>query len=309
MSSHSEALPQQSASALDPPSTIGFVGLGRMGNPMAHRLVEAGYTVRAYDIDETARTRYESRSGTTPVDELAEVATTSEAVITMLPDSAIVHRVLVEGGLLENLEPHTILVEMSSSEPVATRDLADLARARDIHVVDAPVSGGVTGAEAGSLTVMAGGADDHVARARPVLLSLGSAVRHVGPVGSGHALKSLNNLLSATSMLATAEAVRIGTSFGLDPEVMVDAINTSTGRSWSTQHKFPRYVLPATWGSGFGLDLMLKDMDIALRLAQSTGSPHRLSAAVVELWRSAADDLPGEADHTEIARWVDQLDA
>jgi 3-hydroxyisobutyrate dehydrogenase len=171
-------------------------------------------------------------------------------------------------------------------------------------MIDAPVSGGVGGAERGSLTIMVGGAGTDVDRVDTLLRTLGSRVLHIGPVGAGHALKALNNLLSATHLLASAEVLEVGTRFGIDPVVLLDAINTSSGRSGSTERKLPDFVLPGRYDSGFGLSLMLKDMRIATGLAQATGAPARLGEAAVALWQDAAQVLAEDADHTEIARWV-----
>jgi 3-hydroxyisobutyrate dehydrogenase len=134
---------------------------------------------------------------------------------------------------------------------------------------------------------------------------LGARIVAVGDVGAGHAVKALNNLLSATHLLVTSEAMSAAAEFGLDVPTVLDAINTSTGRSWSTQTKWPDYVVPRTFDSGFSLRLLLKDMRIALGLAETMGTPASLAAAATELWALAADELPADADHTEIARWLD----
>ena len=192
---------------------------------------------------------------------------------------------------------------MSSSEPLRTRALAARLAERGIRMVDAPVSGGVKGAERGALTIMVGGDDADVARVMPVLETLGRPV-HAGAIGSGHAVKALNNLLSATHLWVTSEAIEAGRRFGLDPEVMLAVFNGSSGRSGSTENKWPNFILPGTFDSGFGLRLMLKDMRIAVQLAQQSGAPSRLGADAVDLWAQAADGLPATADHTEVARWI-----
>src|SRR5690606_18618830 len=179
-----------------------------------------------------------------------------------------------------------------SSQPLSTKALAREAAERRIAFVDAPVSGGVGGAEQGTLTIMAGGAAEDLARVRPLLDVLGRRVVHAGPVGAGHALKAFNNLLSAAHLLATSEALLAGREFGLDPAIMLDAINTSSGRSGSTEVKWPEFILPGTYDSGFGLRLMLKDMRIAVELARAQGRPAELGAAAVELWERAARELP-----------------
>ncbi|MFT4283710.1 MAG: NAD(P)-dependent oxidoreductase [Protaetiibacter sp.] len=283
-------------------SPIGFVGLGNMGAPMSRRLVEAGHRVRGFDVAEQARAALADAGGE-PVATLGEAADGAELLILMLPDSRVVEQVVGDEGLLASLAPGTVVVDMSSSEPAATRALAARLDARGVELVDAPVSGGVKGAVAGTLTIMVGGSNAAVARVRPVLETLGSVV-HAGPVGSGHAIKALNNLLSATHFWITAEAMAAGQRFGLDPEVMLSVFNSSSGRSGSTENKWPNFVLTGGYDSGFGLRLMLKDMRIAVGLAEQLGTPSVLGAEAVELWAHAAEELPERADHTEVAKWV-----
>ena len=182
----------------------------------------------------------------------------------MLPNSDVVEAVLVDAGALDALAPGKVVVDMGSSEPMRTRRLAAEAIGDGVTVVDAPVSGGVRAATAGTLTIMVGGDAATVARVRPILDELGSRVVHVGDAGAGHAVKALNNLMSATHLLATSEAMRTAEAFGLDLAVVLDVVNTSSGRSGSTENKWPNFVLPGTYDSGFALDLMVKDMAIAV---------------------------------------------
>lgn len=284
--------------------SVAFVGLGQMGVPMATRLAAAGWDVRGTDVSPAARAAFSEASGVAAVDDPVEAVAGAGIVVVMLPSSAIVNAALLDGGLLERIELGTLLIDMGSSEPLATRELATRAAAIGIDVVDAPVSGGVAGARAGTLTIMVGGGDADVARARPLLDDLGRSTVHVGPVGAGHALKALNNLLSATHLLVSAEALAVGQAFGLDAATMLEAINGSSGRSGSTEVKLPRFVLPGSYDSGFRLALMLKDMRIATDLARATGVPAALGEAAVELWARAAEELDAGADHTEIARWA-----
>ena len=281
-------------------SRVGFAGLGKMGAPMATRLAEAGYQVQGYDVSEAAARIWTERGRVPASPTLQAMAAGAETVILMLPDSGVVRTVM--DGLLPALAEGTIVVDMSSSEPLVTRELAAEAARRRVTLVDAPVSGGVTGAVSGRLTIMAGGAADDVARVRPLLDVLGARVVHVGDVGAGHAVKALNNLLSAIHLLATCEAMAAAAEFGLDVPTVLNAINTSSGRSGSTENKWPDFIVPRTFDSGFSLRLMLKDMRIALGLATAAGTPCTLSALAVEQWAEAADALPENADHTEIAR-------
>jgi 3-hydroxyisobutyrate dehydrogenase len=226
-------------------------------------------------------------------------------VILMLPDSAVVAQVLLADGLLEHVASSAVVVDMSSSVPARTRELARTAAERGVTLIDAPVSGGVAGAQSGSLTIMVGGPVDVLDRLRPVLEVLGSHVVHAGEfVGAGHAIKALNNLMSAAHLLASSEALLAGRQFGLDPDVMLSIVNSSSGRSGSTQVKWPKFILPQAYDSGFGLRLMLKDMRIALQLEQEVGVPAPIGQAAVAAWAAAAEDLPAAADHTEIARWL-----
>ncbi|GAA4784019.1 NAD(P)-dependent oxidoreductase [Actinomycetospora chlora] len=279
-------------------TTVGFVGLGHMGTPMVSRLVDAGIAVRAYDASPEARAAFAAAvPGATVVDTAADTATGADAVLLCLPNSDAVEAVVAE------LEAARVVVDMSSSEPLRTRALAAQLAENGRVLVDAPVSGGVSGARAGTLAVMVGGPDDVVADLGPVLATMGRP-RHVGPVGAGHALKALNNLMSAAHLVASSEAVLVGEEFGLDPAVMLEVVNGSSGRSGSTENKWPNHILPGTYGAGFGLGLMVKDIHIALDLAASTSVPTRHSAATVALWDEALAALGPAADHTEIARWL-----
>jgi len=281
---------------------IGFVGLGNMGGPMAARLIEAGHDLCVFDVAPAARERF---AGSAALAATVTAVSTADTVLLMLPDSAVVEGVLLGDGLLDRLGPGTLLVDMSSSDPGRTRALAGTAAERGVTLVDAPVSGGVAGARAGTLTIMVGGPPDAYAALRPLFDVLGSRVVHAGAVvGAGHAIKALNNLMSAAHLMVASEALLAGRAFGLDPRVMLDIVNASSGRSGSTETKWPRFVLPGTYDSGFGLRLMLKDMGIALGLQEATGTPAAVSAAALAAWAAAAEALPPDADHTEVAAWL-----
>jgi len=293
---------------LAPSATIGFVGLGNMGAPMARRLLTAGYRLRVSDTAEAAMTAL-AEQGAEPVEDVARVADGADAVVLMLPDSSVVDAVLHGAGLLAAVAANSVVVDMGSSQPMRTRELAAESAQRNVGYVDAPVSGGVRGAEQGKLTVMVGGSDADVARVQPVLDLLGSSVRHVGPAGAGHAVKALNNLMSAAHMQITSEAMLAARTFGLDLATVLDVVNASSGRSGSTQNKWPNFVLPGSYDSGFGLRLMLKDMRIGVGLAKQAGVPTPLADQTVQFWAQAAEALPPHADHTEIVRWLEALSA
>lgn len=292
------------AAAFGPGTVVGFIGLGKMGAEMSTRLYAAGYQVRGYDVSAEARAAFAEATGGPAVEHVSEVADGAACVILMLPTSAIVSKVLLEDGLLAAMAAGSTLIDMGSSQPESTQELAALAAKRDVQVLDAPVSGGVRGAKAGTLTIMTGGPEPELARCRPLLGVLGKSVVRAGDVGAGHALKAINNLLSASHLLASSEALYIGTRFGLDPQVMLDGINGSSGKSWSTEMKLPTYVLPQSFTSGFALRLLVKDTRIAVELAHAVGQPVPHAEATLALWAAAAEALPADADHTEIARWV-----
>lgn len=279
---------------------VGFIGLGNMGLPMARRLVDAGVGLRGFDRSAAAITAARA-AGVEVSDSLESAAQDADVLLLMLPSSDVVDAVLADPALQSVLSAGVIVLDMSSSDPLRTRALAERLAERGATLVDAPVSGGVAGAVAGSLTIMTGGPDEDIDRVEPLLRAMGS-VRRTGPVGSGHAVKALNNLLSATHLLVSSEAVRAAIAFGLDPGVVLDVINSSSGRSFSTEYKWPTFVLPESYDSGFALRLLVKDAGIAVDLARSLGLPSSLGEAALALWTEAAGLLPEDADHTEIAR-------
>jgi 3-hydroxyisobutyrate dehydrogenase len=291
--------------AVLPGEVIGFAGLGRMGQPMAGRVAGAGYRVVGFDVSAAARDSWSQRTGSTCVDSVAALAAEASAVILMLPDSVAVCDILLEQHLLDLLKTGAIVIDMSSSVPEKTRELAAEAARRGLSYVDAPVSGGVSGARDGTLTIMVGGEPGPVDRVRGLLAVMGSRVMHLGGSGAGHAVKALNNLLSATHLLVTSEAMVAATRFGLDLPAVLEAINSSSGRSGSTLNKWPNFIVTGSFDSGFSLALMVKDMRIARELITSTGGRAELAAASLDLWERAAGTLGPGADHTEIARWLD----
>jgi 3-hydroxyisobutyrate dehydrogenase len=283
-------------------TTVGFVGLGRMGWPMSHNLVAAGTPLIVHDADPgRARAFADEHPGVTVAAVPGDFAMAG-IVVTMLPDDRDVAEVMTswEGGLAAALAPGAVVVDMSSSNPIATRALGErLAQ----PVIDAPVSGGVPRAIDGSLTIMAG--TDHDAalqRARPVLEILGARVVPTGPLGSGHAMKALNNFVAGSAYAALAEAVTIGERFGLAPETMLDVINTSTGRSFSSEMVFAREVVTGRYGTGFALGLLAKDTSIAASLARAAQVDAPACALTQERWAQAAERVGGAADHSEAHR-------
>jgi 3-hydroxyisobutyrate dehydrogenase len=297
--------PSPERAPLAPGARIAFIGLGNMGRPMSARAVAAGYAVTGHDVDPAAWERMTGDHEPERAKSARAAVDGADATILMLPASDHVERALREDGVLEAMAEGSLLIDMSSSEPLRTRALGEEAAARGLRMLDAPVSGGVSGAREGTLTIMAGGEEADLAEARPLLETMGAKVLHCGALGAGHASKALNNLLSATSVTAATEALRAGEAFGLDPERLVEVFNVSSGRSYATEYKLPTFVMPRTFDSGFTLRLMLKDLDIAVKLQREVGAPGPHSEHLAELWRREAERLPADADHTEIGRPLD----
>jgi 3-hydroxyisobutyrate dehydrogenase len=289
---------------------IGFVGLGNMGRPMAENLLKAGFALAVADVDPRRLAGLGVRA-LLPAS-LAELGRMSDLVVTMLPDGKIVRKALLgddesNDDLLAGLEAGTLVIDMSSSAPVGTRALGATLAARGVALVDAPVSGGVKRAVDGTLAIMVGGADADIERCRPLLAAMGRDIFPTGPLGSGHAMKALNNYVSAAGLAAAAEAVLVGRRFGLDPATMVDSLNASTGRNNATENKLKQFILPKRYAAGFTLGLMAKDLRTALETAEATATPTPLAAACIALWNEAEAKLGAAADHTEIARYLDTL--
>lgn len=283
---------------------LAVVGLGRMGGALAARLVAAGHEVRGADPAAPARDRL-TASGGSATASTADAVRGAEIVILLLPDSDAVESVLCDPAVRDALAPDAVVVDAGSSDPARTRSLAAELAASGVDLVDAPVSGGVRGAENGTLTVMAAGPDAVLDRVAPVLDVFGRVVR-VGPVGAGHAVKALNNLLSASHLLLTSEAVLAAERFGVEPAVLIDVVNGSSGRSGSSELKWPRYILPGTFDSGFALALMVKDARIARGLLEATSVDSPVAEATLATWQRAMGELEQGADHTEIARWLER---
>ena len=286
-----------------------FVGLGKMGEPMVRRYADTHATV-LFDIDTDTTKRLAEELDAAPLASLNDLPTNLDTVILMLPDSRIVESLLVgdqgHGGLLTRLPQGTLVIDMGSSEPASTRHLADVATSLDLHYVDAPVSGGVAKATSGELAIMVGGDPASIRLAQPHLTSLGKNVVTVGPSGAGHAAKALNNLLSATNLAAAAEILCVAQSAGIEPEVMIEVLNTSTGRSQATEVKYPQHILTGTFASGFEMDLMLKDLAIAAGLSQEAGMSTPITSRTVATLDDARRWLDaGGLDHTEIARYYE----
>lgn len=279
---------------------IGFVGIGQMGRPMAGHLAAAGHPLCVFDRAPQARAAITGTAGVRVAADALQVADECATVVLMLPDSRIVDALLWEEGLAARLKPGALLIDMGSSDPNRTRDNHGRLAGGGVALVDAPVSGGVRRALDASLAIMAGGLDVDVARARPLLEQLGRTVVHVGPPGAGHALKALNNYVSAAGLLATCEALTAAQAFGIEPATANALFNASTGRNNTTEVKVEQFMLSGRFDSGFALALMRKDIDTARTLMHALGSAHDFVDACAEVWKCAEQSLPTGADHTSM---------
>jgi 3-hydroxyisobutyrate dehydrogenase-like beta-hydroxyacid dehydrogenase len=287
---------------------IGFIGLGVMGTPMAAHLAKAGHALTLHDLDAGLATRLANELGgaARAVAAPAQVGERCDIAITMLPNGEAVRDVALGAqGLLHTLKRGALLLDTSSAEPWITRATAQALAARGIAMVDAPVSGAQWGAQAAELVFMVGGELVDVQRVRPLLSVMGRAVFHLGGLGSGHAMKCINNLITALTFSATAEGLAIGKSFGLDPAVMTDVLNESTGQSWISKNHIAKRIVSRTFDDPFKLELMLKDIGIAMGLARDAQMALPLSGLGEQLWRAAARQAGPGASISELARWVE----
>ena len=285
---------------------VAFIGVGSMGAPMAACIARAGHVLTVYDSVRERAERVATEHGCQVARRLDGLAA-ADFVVTMLPTGQIVRDLYLREGLALKLSRGTIAIDMSSSDPVGTRDLGAALAASGITLIDAPVSGGVPRALQGTLTIMIGG-DDPAAidRARPLLAAMGDRLFDTGGLGSGHAMKALNNFVAAAGFAACAEALLAGQRFGLDPARMVEILNVSTGRSFLTDLVLREHVVDGRFATGFQLGLLAKDVRIAADLAHELRLDAPLVRLVSERFETARDVLGYTRDHTEAIKAWDQ---
>jgi len=285
------------------PRTVAFIGLGQMGRPMSGHLAKAGHRLRLFDASPAALAAVADETGATACASAAEAAHGADALITMLPDGKIVRQVLLDAGAAAALPKGATVLDMSSSDPVGTRALGESLAALGLTFVDAPVSGGVARAKTAQLSIMAGGDAAAIERLRPILETMGNRVFLTGPLGSGHAMKALNNYVSAAGLAAVCEALIVGRAFGLDPAAMNEVLNASTGKNNTTEVKVKQFLLSGTFNSGFSAGLMTKDLATAADLADAMGVAAPFAHDCVAVWRKMVATLGAGADHTEFFRF------
>lgn len=294
---------------------IAFIGLGNMGAPMARNLLKAGHTLAVCDLHADAVAALVAE-GAHPCASPAEAVHRAELVLTMLPASAHVDKVLTgTGGVLDAIQPGVPIVDCSTIDPGTARRLAKRAQEQGNELADAPVSGGTAGAAAGTLTFMVGASDALFARIEPVLQGMGRRIVHCGDVGNGQVAKVCNNLVLGVTMIGVSEAMALGVNLGMDPKVLADIINASSGRCWSsdTYNPFPGVMegVPSSRGyqGGFGVDLMRKDLGLAAEAARQSRQPLPMGAMAQQLYEVWSAQGKGQLDFSSIIQLLSRAEA
>ena len=289
---------------------IGFIGLGNMGLPMAQNLLKAGYAVSGFDLSADATERLAAAGGTR-AQSIRDACEGAEAVITMLPAGEQVREVYFgDGGALAAVAPGALLIDSSTIDVVTARDVAQAAHARGLAMVDAPVSGGVTGAQSATLTFMVGGPDDAFERARPVLEKMGKTIVHAGGPGTGQAAKICNNMILGASMIVVSEAFLLAEKLGLDAQKLFDISSKSSGQCWSMTSYCPvPGLVPASpanrdYKAGFTAAMMLKDLKLAQAVARTTRATTPLGAGAAAVYERFVDSGDGGVDFSGIIRYL-----
>jgi 3-hydroxyisobutyrate dehydrogenase len=289
---------------------VGFIGLGNMGMPMAQNLLKAAYEVTGFDLNAHATERLAANGGTS-ANSVADACKAAEVVITMLPAGEQVHDVyLGADGVLGAVAPGTLLIDSSTIDVQTARDVAQAAQDRGLAMVDAPVSGGVAGAEAATLTFMVGGSDDAFERARPVLETMGKTIVHAGGPGNGQAAKICNNMILGASMIVVCEAFLLAEKLGLDAQKLFDISSKSSGQCWSMTSYCPvPGPVPASpanrdYKAGFTAAMMLKDLKLAQAAARATHATTPLGAGAAAVYERFVESDGGSADFSGIIRYL-----
>jgi 3-hydroxyisobutyrate dehydrogenase len=288
--------------------TIGFIGVGNMGNPMAANLRKAGFDVTVFDARPETAAAFVAQHGGSAAKSLAELAAGRDAVVTMLPDDRIVRDVMLgAGGAAAAMKPGAVLIDMGTCDPTGTRTTAEALHKLGLQMVDAPVMGGVVFAKDATLDIMAGGDAALVERVTPLLKAMGRSLVHCGAIGAGHAMKALANYVNACALINAIEALTIGKKFGLDAKMMADAlVPMCAGRNHPIEKKVIPQILSHKYATGMALSFIAKDVRIAVDMAHALEAAVPLGEKVSELWDAAVAQVGAKVDQTEIVRyWED----
>src|SRR5256885_316970 len=286
---------------------VAFLGLGAIGRPMARRVADAGFSLSVWNRTAARAREFATETKAKQAASPAEAARGADVVITCLPNSPEVLALLDgDAGLLAGMRRGAALVDCTSGEPATSRQIADRLRQHGVDFIDAPVSGGVSGAEKGTLTVMVGGEESVLERVRPVLESFGQKIVHCGGIGAGDALKAVNNALLAVHIWSAAEGLALLVKEGVSPKVALEVINASSGRSNASMNLFPERVLTRAFPRTFRLALLDKDVNIAAEVSSARNVPAPLLQLTAALMKVAHNSLGDAADHVEAAKLVEQ---
>jgi 3-hydroxyisobutyrate dehydrogenase len=284
---------------------VAFIGVGNMGKPMAANIVKGGHQVTVLDSEPGLAAQVAADIGATACARISELPQV-DVIVTMLPDGKVVQSVaLGKDGIASVAARGTVILDMSSSQPLITRETGAALLPKGITLIDAPVSGGVERAITGALTIMIGADDpDALARAKPVLSCVGNTFFEVGKLGSGHAAKALNNILGAGNYALMAEALIVAERYGINPETLVDIVNVSTGQSFISTVVMKKFVVPQTYDTGFKVGLLAKDAGIAAELSANLGCDTPLMRLTDQRWALARDTLGANEDNSKaILAW------
>lgn len=287
---------------------IGFIGVGNMGNPMAANLLKGGFDVTVFDARPETAAAFVAQHGGKAAATLAELAAGRDAIVTMLPDDRIVRKVMLDaGGAAATMNKGAVLIDMGTCDPTGTRSTAEAMEKLGLHMVDAPVMGGVVFAKDATLDIMTGGSTELVERVTPVLKAMGRSIVRCGEIGAGHAMKALANYINACALINAIEALTIGKKFGLDPKMMADAlIPMCAGRNHPIEKKVIPQILGHKYATGMALSFIAKDVKIAVDMAHALDAAVPLGEKVSELWSDAVGKVGATVDQTEIVRYWEE---
>ena len=287
--------------------TIGVIGLGMMGVPMTNNLLQANFQVKGFDINPLAQEKITKSANFEWLNSPEEIAKTCSIIILILPDSHIIDRLLWgnnQDGIVSHFQKDTLVIDMSSSRPTNSKINAERLHHLGFGFIDAPVSGGVKRAIDGSLAIMIGGNGEQIQPVMPVFQALGKTIVHVGTAGAGHAVKALNNYVSAAGLLAVSEALVAAEKFGINPHLANQVFNASSGKNNTTEVKVENFMLSGTFNSGFAIALMRKDIQTAKDFIEEMQSPGSFSQLCFQEWKEAEKSLQKGADHTAMFAFI-----
>lgn len=287
---------------------IGFIGVGNMGNPMAANLLKAGFEVTVFDARPETAAAFVAQHGGKAAATLSEIAAGRDAIVTMLPDDKIVRKVMLDaGGAASAMNKGAVLIDMGTCDPTGTRATAEALQKLGLHMVDAPVMGGVVFAKDATLDIMTGGSAELMERVTPLLKAMGRSIVHCGEIGAGHAMKALANYINACALINAIEALTIGKKFGLDPKMMSEAlIPMCAGRNHPIEKKVIPHILSHRHATGMALAFIAKDVKIAVDMAHALDAAVPLGEKVSALWSDAVSKVGATVDQTEIVRYWEE---